>query len=91
MEVIQDRAEFSDNESILVQESGSYIKKDIRIVEYRDDYIKTDGYDNLKVGDRFIGNVSGTAANVTGITNRLSSTLISQAEWIMVGMTILES
>ena len=69
LEVIQDRAEFSDNESILVQESGSYIKKDIRIVEYRDDYIKTDGYDNLKVGDRFIGNVSGTAANVTGITN----------------------
>ena len=69
LEVIQDRAEFSDNESILVQESGSYIKKDIRIVEYRDDYIKTDGYDRLKVGDRFIGNVSGTAANVTGITN----------------------
>ena len=69
LEVIQDRAEFSDNESLLIQEGGSYIKKDIRIVEFRDDYIKTDGFDTLKVGDRFIGNVSGTSATVTSITN----------------------
>ena len=69
LEVVQERAKFSDNESILVQEGGNFIKKDIRIVEFRDDYIKIDGRDRLRIGDRFIGNVSGTSANVTGITN----------------------
>ena len=69
LQVVQQRAAFSDNESILVKVGSSYIERDIRIVEYRDDYIKTDGKEQLRLGDRFIGAVSGTGANVTGITN----------------------
>ena len=68
LQVVQNRSKFSIDEFISIQVSGTYIKKDLRIVEFRDDFIKVDGKDQLKVGDRFIGDVSGTSATVTSIS-----------------------
>ena len=67
LQVVQNRSEFSIDESISIKESGTYIKKNIKVVDYRDDFIKIDGKDELKIGDRFIGDVSGTSATVTSI------------------------
>ena len=66
-ETNQQRSKFALGENLLVNESGSFVKKDIVVKEYRDDYIKIQGIDSLKDGDRISGESSGTSATVIGI------------------------
>jgi len=67
---VQQRSKFSPDEPILVKENqtGTFQKKDLKAVEIREDFIKTSGLYNLKVGDRIAGQYSGVTATVTGIT-----------------------
>tara|TARA_B100000965_G_scaffold276008_1_gene233869 strand:+ start:2787 stop:17753 length:14967 start_codon:yes stop_codon:yes gene_type:complete len=66
---VQKRARFALNETILVKEGLDFVEKDIFVVESREDFIKIDGIDELKMGDRITGSSSGTVATVTGFIN----------------------
>ena len=67
---IQKRSKFLQDEPILVKENqtGTFQKKDLKVIEIREDFIKTTGLYNLRVGDRIAGQYSGVTASVTGIT-----------------------
>ena len=85
LQVVQNRSEFSIDESLSIKESGTFIKKDLKVVDFRDDFIKVDGKDELKVGDRFIGDVSGTSATVTSISNSKGKFNVDYSSRVDVG------
>ena len=85
LQVVQNRSKFSIDEPISIKESDTYIKKDLKVVDYRDDFIKVDGKDELKVGDRFIGDVSGTSATVTSISNSKGKFNVDYSSRVDVG------
>ena len=60
----QTRGEFELNEVLSIDN----IKTDLRITEIRDDYVKIDGLDKFKVGDRISGTISGISAEIISIT-----------------------
>jgi len=66
---LQKRSRFALNERLLVKEGLDFVEKDIFIVESREDFVKIDGFDTLKIGDRITGESSGTVATVTGFNN----------------------
>ncbi len=69
-ETDQKRAEFTISENLLVSQGNPFVKSDLTVTETRDDYIKVDGLDNLRIGDRIAGESSGTSATVVGIDNQ---------------------
>ena len=69
-ETDQSRAEFTVSENLLVSSGSQFTKGDLTVTETRDDYIKIDGLDHLKLGDRIAGESSGTSATVVGIDNQ---------------------
>ena len=69
-ETDQKRAEFTVSENILVSRGSQFTKGDLTVTETRDDYIKVDGLDHLRLGDRIAGESSGTSATVVGIDNQ---------------------
>ena len=60
---IQTRGQFELNERLVIDQ----IKTDLRVVEIREDYIKIDGLDAIKKGDRVIGSISGVSAEITSV------------------------
>ena len=69
VKVIQERAKFFTNEQLYVDTTGAgYSSEDISVSLIRDDYIKVMGSYDLNVGDKIKGVISGTVADVTGVT-----------------------
>ena len=62
---IQERGKFELNEKIIIDNQ----KTDLIVVEIRDDYIKLDGLDNFKKGDRIKGTLSGVTAEILSVVN----------------------
>ena len=63
IEPIQTRGVFELNETLIVNS----VKTDLLVVEIRDDYIKTDGKFDLKIGDRILGRSSNVSAEITSL------------------------
>tara|TARA_B100000214_G_scaffold375344_1_gene361268 strand:+ start:1906 stop:16431 length:14526 start_codon:yes stop_codon:yes gene_type:complete len=66
-DVVQERGKFTINEPLFIEQSGSFISKDLKVVESREDFIKIDGTYKVKVGDRLKGSNSNVSATVTSI------------------------
>ena len=60
---VQSRGVFDLNEPLTVNSENS----DLIVTEIRDDYIKVDGVDNIKKGDRVTGTLSGASAEITSL------------------------
>ena len=60
---IQTRGVFQDNEPILLNNEDS----ELTVVEIRDDYVKLDGLEYLKKGDRIEGRATGVSAEIVGL------------------------
>ena len=67
LESIQERGTFVINESLFRFVNDRYVEIDLKVVDSRDDYIKTDGTYDVKIGDRLKGSVSDVTATVTSI------------------------
>ena len=67
LESVQKRGNFIINEALYIFTNDRYIEVDLKIVDSRDDYIKTDGTYDVHVGDRLKGSVSDVTATVTSI------------------------
>ena len=65
---ITSRGIFQENETITLNGEES----DLKIVEIRDDYVKLDGLNIVKKGDRIIGNVTGVSAEIVNLKNNLA-------------------
>ena len=67
--VIQDRSKFFANEQLYVNTTGaSFVAEEIFVSLIRDDYIKVQGNYDLNIGDKIKGVISGTIADVTGVS-----------------------
>ena len=65
---VQSRGVFQQNEEVTLNGQDS----DLTIVEIRNDYIKLDGVDSIKNGDRIVGKVTGVSAEIVNIKNNLA-------------------
>jgi len=68
LESIQERGKYVINESLYILFNDQFVKRDLKVVDVRDDYIKIDGKYELKIGDRIKGSVSDVTSSVIGIT-----------------------
>ena len=65
---VQSRGVFQQNEALTLNGQDS----DLTVVEIRNDYIKLDGLDYIKKGDRILGKVTGVSAEIVNIKNNLA-------------------
>ena len=65
---IQTRGVFQQNEVLTLNGEES----DLTISEMRDDYVKLNGIDNIKNGDRITGKVTGVSAEIVNIKNNIA-------------------
>ena len=61
---IQTRGEYELNEPLMVNDNIT----DLKVIDIRDDYVKTDGKFKVKVGDRIKGELSNVSAEIISIT-----------------------
>ena len=63
IEAIQKRGEYELNEPLLINNEAT----DLKVIEIREDYIKTDGKFKIKRGDRIKGELSNVSAEIVSI------------------------
>tara|TARA_B100001057_G_scaffold298143_1_gene298356 strand:+ start:2300 stop:15613 length:13314 start_codon:yes stop_codon:yes gene_type:complete len=64
---IQERGVFQQNEPLILNDKNS----DLTIVETRDDFIKLDGLEIIKKGDRITGRITGVSAEIVDLKPNL--------------------
>ena len=63
---IQERGKFQENEPLTLNNE----KSELKIVELRDDFVKLDGFEIVKKGDRIIGESSGVSAEIVDLVDK---------------------
>ncbi len=63
---IQERGKFQENEPLTLNNQ----KSELTVVELRDDFIKLDGFADIKKGDRIVGTITGVSAEIVSVESK---------------------